>query len=137
VQSILWKSSVFVVNEHEAEFYTGMVVETTDDALDAARKLRSGGLETVVVTLGDAGSVAVHGREEFVTDAVQVHVVDTTAAGDTFIGGLCTEWMRTGNLHEAMGFASAAAAISVSRFGAQTSIPLNGEVRQMTAGSRD
>jgi ribokinase len=133
-KSVLWKSSVFVVNEHEASFYTGMPVQTRNDALEAARSLRGRGLETVIVTLGEAGSVAVHGRGDFVTDALEAEVVDTTAAGDTYIGGFCAEWIRTGDMAGAMRYASAAAALSVSRFGAQTSIPMDGEVRSLTEG---
>jgi ribokinase len=128
-ESVLWRSTVFVVNEHEAEFYTGVSVEGREKALRAARIINEKGVETVVVTLGEAGSVALAGRREIVADAMSVEVVDTTAAGDTYIGGFCTEWLRTKRLEDAMAYASAAAAISVSRFGAQTSIPSEQEVR--------
>jgi ribokinase len=126
--SVLWRSTVFVVNEHEAEFYSGIRVEGRDHALSAARIINEKGVETVVVTLGEAGSVALAGRREIVSDAMAVEVVDTTAAGDTYIGGFCTEWLRTERVDDAMAYASAAAAISVSRFGAQTSIPSEQEV---------
>jgi ribokinase len=127
--SVLWKSSVFVVNEHEAEFYSGVSVEGRGDALQAARILHERGVETVIVTLGEAGSVALVDRSEIIAHAMAVEVVDTTAAGDTYIGGFCTEWLRTKRVEEAMQYASAAAALSVSRFGAQTSIPSAQEVR--------
>lgn len=128
-RSILWKSTVFVLNEHEAEFYAGVSVNAREDACNAARILLKKGVETVVVTLGKVGSIAVSGREEIEVDAVPVRVVDTTAAGDTFIGGFCTEWLRTKRIGDAMRYASAAASLSVSRFGAQTSIPSEDEVR--------
>jgi ribokinase len=127
-RSVLWRSTVFVVNEHEAEYYTGVRVKGKDDALRAARIINEKGVEAVVVTLGKAGSVALADGKQIMADAMPVEVVDTTAAGDTYIGGFCTEWLRTGHFDAAMTYASAAAALSVRRFGAQTSIPSEQEV---------
>jgi ribokinase len=92
-------------------------------------------VQTVVVTLGEAGSVALVDKNEIIAHAMVVEVVDTTAAGDTYIGGFCTEWLRTKRVEEAMKYASAAAALSVSRFGAQTSIPSEQEVRSFLHSS--
>jgi ribokinase len=131
--SILWESDIFVVNEHEAEFYTGIPVKSRDDAVKAASRLIERGIGTVIVTLGEEGSVALSGDTRVDVDAVRVRAVDTTAAGDTYIGGFCTEYVRIGDLPAAMRYASTAAAISVSRFGAQTSIPAEEEVRNYHA----
>lgn len=127
--SLLWEADVFVVNEHEAEFYTGMPVRTGQDALAAGRRLRERGARTVLVTLGENGSVAATESGTVKAEAVPVTVVDTTAAGDTYIGGFCVEWLRTGDVTAALRFASAAAGISVGKFGAQSSIPDEQEVR--------
>ncbi len=128
-RSILWNADVFVANEHEAEYYTGAPVEKTGDALEACRLLRKKGPGTILVTLGESGSVAVTEDDAFTVAARPVSAVDTTAAGDTYIGGFCVEWLRTVNIADAMRYGSAAAAISVQRFGAQTSIPSQDEVR--------
>jgi ribokinase len=130
--SVLWDSDIFVVNEHEAEFYTGIPVEDRRNAAQAGRRLLERGIKTVIVTLGEDGSLALTEGGGFEVDAVRVNAVDTTAAGDTFIGGLITEYLRIGDLPEAMRYASTAAAISVGRFGAQTSIPTEEEVRNFT-----
>jgi ribokinase len=128
-QSVLWKSTVFVVNQIEAEFYSGIPVHTAQDAVEAGAAVLRRGIDTVVVTRGDKGSVLVlHDLQETV-QAFSADPVDTTAAGDTYIGGFCTEWLRTGDVVSAMRYGSAAAAISVTRFGAQTSIPADTEVR--------
>lgn len=129
--SPLWKSDVFVVNEHEAEFYTGQAVTTRQDASAAGRALRELGPENVIVTLGESGSVAVTGdtgEDVYEVEALKVEAMDTTAAGDTYIGGFCVQWLRTGDIASAMRFGSAAAALSVQRFGAQSSIPDESEL---------
>ncbi len=126
--SVLWHSTLLFINEIEAEFYTGDPVKSTTDAFRAGSLLLDKGVELVVVTLGEKGSVAItHGLQKHVK-AIQSEVVDTTAAGDTYIGGFCTQWLSSGDTQKAMEFASCAASISVSRFGAQTSIPNEDEV---------
>ena len=82
----------------------------------------------MIVTLGERGVVAVtaDGAQHF--EASRVQAVDTTAAGDTFIGGFCAALAAARTVTEAIAFAQAAAAISVTRPGAQTSIPFEREV---------
>jgi ribokinase len=126
--SIIWKSTLFVLNEIEAEFYTGIPVGSAEDAFEAGRMLLERGVKIAVVTLGEKGSAAVGEDVRIYVKAIQTDVVDTTAAGDTYIGGFCTHWIESGTIQEAMEFASCAAGISVSRFGAQTSIPKEEEV---------
>jgi len=149
--SAIWRSTVLALNELEAEYYTGIPVRSKEDAFRAGEALlkksvpvrtSSGapsgtvsgvcgndGVEIALITLGAEGSVAVSRASRKEVGAVPVEVVDTTAAGDTYIGAFGVEWLRSGDVEQAMVFASHAASLCVSRFGAQTSIPSEREVR--------
>jgi ribokinase len=94
------------------------------------------GVEIALITLGAEGSVAVSRASRKQVDGVPVEVVDTTAAGDTYIGAFGVEWLRSGDMEQAMVFASHAASLCVSRFGAQTSIPSEREVRDSMGARR-
>ena len=105
-----------------------------DDAtcLAAARSLRELGAGTVVITLGAAGSFGLSPDGEPVrVPAAPVNVVDTTAAGDTFIGALAAGRARGFSLAESMSWGARAASIAVSRLGAQPSIPTAEEVEAL------
>lgn len=88
-----------------------------------AQRLYETGVRNVIVTLGSKGSMLVNGNGVQYFDAVAVQPVDTTAAGDTFIGGLAVGLSENREIESAIRFASLAAAIAVGREGAQTSIP--------------
>jgi ribokinase len=152
--SIVWRSTVLAVNEIEAEYYTGIPVRARDDAFLAGEALLEKGsppevhpeasrgtasrfppekpprAEIALITLGSEGSVAVSASSRARVGAVPVTVVDTTAAGDTYIGAFAVEWLRAASVEKAMEYASHAAALCVGRFGAQTSIPTEREVRE-------
>ena len=120
---------LFVPNEFEAELITGIRQETDDDARRAIDALKRLGCKNVIVTLGERGSayskddtVAFHG-------VYRVTRVDTTAAGDSFIGGICARLCEGSSLDEAVDYATAVSAITVSRAGAAASIPTEDEVR--------
>ncbi len=117
-----------VPNEIEAALLAGVPVNSVESAIEAARRLRAEGAGSVLVTLGERGVVAVTVEGARHYPAEKVRAVDTTAAGDTFIGGFCAALIRGRSLPEAIGFAQAAAAISVTRPGAQPSIPFEREV---------
>jgi ribokinase len=117
-----------VPNEIEAAMLAGLPVDSVESATEAGRRLRSRGAASVLVTLGERGVVAVTAEGARHYPAEKVQAVDTTAAGDTFIGGFCAALVRGRSLADAIGFAQAAAAISVTRPGAQTSIPFEREV---------
>jgi ribokinase len=127
-ESLLACADFLVPNEVEAAALAGMAVGSVDAALEAGRRLRQAGAGTVLVTLGGQGVVAVGPGGARHHPARKVEAVDTTAAGDTFIGGLCAALVRGRPLPAAIGFAQAAAAISVTRPGAQPSIPFEREV---------
>jgi ribokinase len=112
-----------VLNETETEFLTGFPVETDSQIRDAAAELLKKGPQYVVITLGARGAfVKTSEREEFIPGFV-VKAVDTTAAGDVYCGNLAVALVNGESIFEAAKFASAASAISVTRFGAQPSAP--------------
>jgi ribokinase len=117
-----------VANEIEAAALTGLPVVTPFDAIAAGHRLRQGGAGTVLVTLGASGVVTVGADGERHDPAPAVHAVDTTAAGDTFVGGFCAALMRGRSLAVAVAYGQAAAAVCVTRPGAQPSIPFAAEV---------
>ena len=114
-------------NEGEAARLTGVAVTTPGGAIDAAQVLRRAGAGTVVVTLGDNGAVAV-GEIVTTAPAFAVTVVDTTAAGDAFNAGLGVALGEGRALTEALRFASAVAALTCTRRGAQAALPTRTEV---------
>lgn len=115
---LLAATDLLVPNEHEAAALTGL----TDVHLAAAALLQD--VPEVVVTLGAAGVLyAARGREPLTVPAPRVRAVDTTAAGDTFVGALAVALGEGRPMPEALSWASAAAALSVQRPGAQDSMP--------------
>ncbi len=120
--------SILVVNEHEASDLAGLPVTNRGEAARAAAALRERGPNTVVVTLGAAGAVALDHSGESFSPAFRVTPIDTTAAGDVYCGALAVAVTERRPLAEAMAFASAASAISVTAPGAQPSIPKRDQI---------
>ena len=116
-------------NESEAELLTGVKVADAASAARAAEALCAMGVKRVVITLGAKGAFVYAAGEGVVVPAVKVDAVDTTAAGDVFNGALAVALTEGQPLAEAVRFASKAAAISVTRMGAQASAPYRNEVR--------
>ncbi|MGI6208933.1 MAG: ribokinase [Anaerolineae bacterium] len=112
-----------VVNEQEAEALAGVQPATLADALTAAEHLQRRGPRHVVVTLGAQGCVYAAETCSGHMPAPSVQAVDTTAAGDAFIGGLMTAVIEYRPLEEALLFANCAGALAVTRVGAQSSLP--------------
>ncbi|MCD9530175.1 ribokinase [Photobacterium carnosum] len=120
-------------NETEAEVLTGVTVTDAESAQQAANILHAKGIQTVMITLGAKGVwLSQEGRGEIIA-GFRVEATDTTAAGDTFNGAFVTGLLDGLVLESAIKFAHAAAAISVTRFGAQTSIPTRKEVEDFLA----
>lgn len=118
-----------ILNESEAEAVTGRTVTSREQAMEAAQSLRQLGVRNVLVTLGKQGSILLaEDGAVYETAAFLVQAVDTTAAGDTFIGAYAARMTGGSPVGEALRFASAAAALSVTRLGAQESIPTEREV---------
>jgi ribokinase len=112
----------------EAGFLAEMTVETESDAEKAAQKLVDSGVEKVIITLGSKGAFVVTKTEKVSVPAFKVAAVDTTAAGDTFCGAFAVALVEGKSLKDSLQFASAAAAISVTRMGAQPSAPTRKEI---------
>ena len=119
-------------NETEAERLTGIAVGDEASAAQAAQKLLAGGARSAVITLGSKGAFWTgEGRSGFVP-AVSVDAVDSTAAGDAFSGALACALAAGQSLEEAVRYASLVGAISVTRLGAQPSLPTADEVRRFS-----
>jgi ribokinase len=117
-------------NEGEAGRLAGMTVRAPGDVLEAARTLRDAGARTIVVTLGENGALAV-GDETLRVPAFAVPAVDTTAAGDAFNAGLGVALAEGRPLADALRFASAVAALTCTRRGAQAALPHRAEVNAL------
>ncbi len=115
-------------NETEAELLTGLKVTDEATAALAAQRLARWGVQNVIITLGAAGVYVRAAGFTGVVPAPRVQAVDTTAAGDVFNGAVALALARGLPWPEACGFACRAAAISVTRMGAQASAPYAGEV---------
>lgn len=131
--AILAKVNTLVVNEGEAEALTGLAVTDAKTARSAAASLTEQGVSTVIVTLGGNGALLHTAADDLFQPAFQVEAVDTTAAGDTFTGSYAASLLHGLQPQEALHFASAASALSVTRLGAQTSIPTKDEVEDFLA----
>ncbi|MBQ3854031.1 MAG: ribokinase [Anaerovibrio sp.] len=111
----------FVPNETELAILTGMPTGTEDEIKKAAMSLVNRGLKNVIVTMGSKGSMWVSKNDFLVIPAKTVDAVDTTGAGDSFIGCFVENYSRTGSIPEAMKEASLYASFSVTRKGTQDS----------------
>lgn len=115
-------------NETEAQRLTGIAIANDDDAARAAKALHEKGIGTVIVTLGSRGVwLSENGKGKWVP-GFKVKAVDTIAAGDTFNGALVTALLEGKTMADAVRFAHAAAAIAVTRPGAQPSVPWREEI---------
>lgn len=121
-----------VVNEVELEALTNLKVhvENLTSVSEAAEKLREQGPRAVIATLGSRGAILFASQKRYEAKGHKVKAVDTTGAGDCFIGGFAAALGRAEALPEALKFANRAAAISVMRTGAASSIPTAAEVRE-------
>ncbi|WP_414842437.1 ribokinase [Franconibacter pulveris] len=124
---------IITPNETEAEKLTGIAVKNDDDAAKAAAALHAKGIGTVIITLGSRGVWASVNGEGQRVPGFKVKAIDTIAAGDTFNGALLTALLEEKPLAEAIRFAHAAAAIAVTRPGAQPSVPWRKEIDDFLA----
>ncbi len=127
---LLKRLHILVMNETETEIMTGMKASTQEEIASAAETLIKNGTEVVVITLGARGAYYATRREQQWIKAYPVKPVDTTAAGDVFCGALAAALYHDKKLADAMKFASAAAALSTTRLGAQPSAPTEQEIRK-------
>ena len=122
-QALLEKLDPLVLNEHEAAFLLGESVEGVDGALSAASELSDLGPRSVVVTVGEEGAVFANGASAEHLTAPRVEVVDTTGAGDAFVGALAARLADEAPLEDAVAYAVRAGAAAVTKEGAQGALP--------------
>ncbi|CAI8932597.1 ribokinase [Pseudomonas sp. IT-P2] len=118
-----------IPNESEAAALSGLPVDSLETAEKAAAHLMSLGAGKVIITLGAQGSLFANGTGYRHFPAPKVKAVDTTAAGDTFVGGFAAALATGKTEDEAIRFGQVAAALSVTRAGAQPSIPTTSDVQ--------
>ncbi|OOF76811.1 ribokinase [Rodentibacter caecimuris] len=117
------KCDFFMPNETELEILTGLPVENMEQIRTAANTLLSKGLKNLIVTLGEKGSVWLHGSEVTYIDPYKVNAVDTSGAGDAFIGCFAYYYVKSQDIVESMKMASLFSAYSVTGHGTQSSYP--------------
>lgn len=128
-------------NETELSLLTGLEVKNTSSAQEAAKALMKRGAKNVIVTLGTKGALLVTDSNVTQVDSYKVDAIDTTAAGDSFIGGLASQLLESDSLlsaqeqalalQKAVKYANACGALAVTKFGAQPSLPTKQEVEKL------
>ena len=126
--SILKNIDLITPNETEAELISGIPVVDETSAIAAAKRMAELGLKKIIITMGSKGAMLYEDGEAELIPSIRVKAVDTTAAGDCFNGALTIAISEGRSLKEAVLFANRAAAISVTRPGAQVSMPYRHEV---------
>ncbi|GCE17720.1 PfkB family carbohydrate kinase [Dictyobacter kobayashii] len=124
---------MLIVNETEASLLSGQPVANIEDARHVGAILHEHGIPTVVITLGAQGSILVNsdprGQTSIIYQAAEkVTVVDTTAAGDCFVGAFTVALTEGQSPTDALRFATHASAIKVTRFGAQSGLPYRSDL---------
>ena len=124
---------ILTPNESETEILSGISATTGKEAKEAARILMDKGVETVILTLGNRGSLLLTATVESFFPAIQVDVVDTTAAGDAFCGALAASLANGSTIEEAVKTGNAAGALAVTKLGAEPSLPKKADLDQFLA----
>jgi ribokinase len=127
-ESLLQHIAIITPNKREAEMLAGISLTDIESVKAAAKIIRAKGVETVIITLGAQGAFISNKDMEVLIPAPIVKTVDTTAAGDVFNGALAVALSEGLHLTEAVIFGCNAAAISVTRLGAQAAAPHRHEV---------
>jgi ribokinase len=131
-QSELITLADFIIpNETEAELLTGVQIREMSDAVQASTVLLDRGAKNVIITLGKVGALLVDRKGHTHFPSVEVEAVDTTGAGDAFIGSFAYALSRDKSLPFAIEFANHAAALAVTKVGTQVAFPSLSEVEQL------
>ncbi len=121
---------ILTPNRVEAQMLSNVEIRSTEDVLKAARVLMSKGVKSIVVTLGAEGALLISGDREIHIPAFKVKPVDTTGAGDAFNAALAVAIAEGKSLEEAVRWANAAAAIKITRVGAQAGLPYRKDLKE-------
>lgn len=128
-KELLEVTDMIIPNETETEILTGITVTDEESLKAAAEKLHHLGIEAVIITVGSKGAFYDINGKSGIVPAFKVKAVDTTAAGDTFIGAMSSILTKDfSNLEEAITYGNKASSLTVQRFGAQPSIPYKREL---------
>lgn len=127
---LIAQTDFLIPNETELSLLTGQPVTDIASAESAAQTLLAKGVQTVIVTLGANGALVVTPERATHVPPFRVDVVDTTAAGDAFIGGFAAALLRGFSLEEAVRHGNACGALAATKFGAQPSLPTAEEVER-------
>ena len=130
-ESLLCNVDIICPNESEAKILTGIEIEDEVSLALTVKNLYKMGVKQVVLTMGGNGAVVTNEFEITHIPARKVEVVDTTGAGDTFIGAMILKLAEGKTIVEAGTFASYASSITITREGAAQSIPTLGEVEKL------
>jgi len=123
-------------NESEASFLTGIQVNSSESAVQAARKLHEVTYASyILIKLGDKGALLYENGNYEIFPAFKVKTVDSTAAGDSFIAAVVIKMMEYGDIRKAVQYANAVGALCVSKHGAQPSLPTAAEVTKFLYSS--
>lgn len=131
--TLLHNISIITPNKNEAEMLSGITITEIDTVKQAARIIRSKGVDTVIITLGSEGAFICTAEIEEMVAAPEVTAVDTTAAGDVFNGALAVTLSEGAHISKAVTYACYAAALAVTKLGAQSSAPFKKEVDAFVA----
>ena len=114
----------FTPNETEAEFYTGIKINSVDDAKTAAKKILDLGIKHAIITLGEKGVFYSDGKSEIYIPALKsIKAIDTTGAGDAFNGAFAFALSNNKSINEALNFANIYAGKSTEKIGAGNAMP--------------
>ena len=130
-QSILSNIDILIPNRLELEMLAGRKLKGDGDLIAASNLLLKGGVECVIITLGNRGAFFVSKNKRKLFDVEKVRdAVDTTCAGDAFCGALAFSLDRGSELEHSIRFANRVAVLTVTKLGAQSSLPALKEVRK-------
>lgn len=131
---LLANVDILIPNKTEAEIISGIAITDESSELAAIDSMAGKGINTIIITLGPKGALICQNKNYIEIPSLKVKAVDTTAAGDTFCGAFCVALTEGASLEEAVTFGNRAAAISVTRQGAQQSTPTRDEVELFSVG---
>lgn len=125
---IIENVDILIPNEHELERISKVKISDKDSILKAGNLLIEKGIKKIIVTLGSEGVLYLDPENHEFFKPYKVNVVDTTAAGDSFIGGFVSSYIETKDIKKSIDMGQRTAALTIQKFGAQSSLPTRKEV---------